>query len=307
MVADPDPSWASCLYVCQVMHRRRRPKPHGFGYHLFMFYLDLDELPHLDQTLAGFGWNRKAIYSFWESDHLPLDDQEGGARRSKPEHTPSSLKERVRCFVRQQGLSTEIDRVMMLTHCRFLGYTFNPIVVYYCFYQNQPVCAVVQVENTFREMKAYLVPPSQRAQTSAEAQPSATIFRSEPVKYFYVSPFTQLTERFAFRLPVPNERLSLVANTLANCPDAETKPDAVVVQAGMTGDRVPLTAKRLLSLTLRNPFVTLGVISHIHFQAFRLWWKRVPYRRKDHDPQSQQNVLRPHASLQQPPSSKEVS
>ena len=48
---------------------------------------------------------------------------------------------------------------------------------------------------------------------------------------------------------------------------------------------------------LKYPLVTLRVITLIHWQAFRLWWKRLPWYRKAADPELQRDVLRPHASI----------
>ena len=40
----------SALYVGTVMHRRLRPRRHGFRYRAFWLLLDLDELPDLRST-----------------------------------------------------------------------------------------------------------------------------------------------------------------------------------------------------------------------------------------------------------------
>ena len=44
----------SCLYTGWVRHRRHHPRVHDFRYRLFLAYLDLDELDHLDRTVAPF-------------------------------------------------------------------------------------------------------------------------------------------------------------------------------------------------------------------------------------------------------------
>ncbi len=35
----------SCLYECHVLHARFAPKAHRFLYRIFLFAIDLDELP----------------------------------------------------------------------------------------------------------------------------------------------------------------------------------------------------------------------------------------------------------------------
>jgi hypothetical protein len=45
---------------------------------------------------------------------------------------------------------------------------------------------------------------------------------------------------------------------------------------------------------LKYPLITLKVISLIHWEALRLWWKRIPHRRKEADPDLQQGAFRGH-------------
>jgi DUF1365 family protein len=50
-------------------------------------------------------------------------------------------------------------------------------------------------------------------------------------------------------------------------------------------------------LSLRYPLVTLKVITAIHWQALRLWLKRVPWHAKSEHRELQRGVFRPHASI----------
>ena len=62
----------SALYVGTVMHARRSPHDHVFRYPVYMAFLDLDELPLLDRRLRLFGWNRRAVTSFHDTDHIDV-------------------------------------------------------------------------------------------------------------------------------------------------------------------------------------------------------------------------------------------
>ena len=62
----------SALYVGTVMHARRSPRDHVFRYPVYMALLDLDELPTLDRRLRLFGWNRRAVTSFHDEDHIDI-------------------------------------------------------------------------------------------------------------------------------------------------------------------------------------------------------------------------------------------
>ncbi|MFZ9682331.1 MAG: DUF1365 family protein, partial [Cephaloticoccus sp.] len=62
----------SRLYECRMAHARFAPKPHAFAYRIFLFALDLDEVPALSQRLRLFSAGRRNLYSFREGDYLPL-------------------------------------------------------------------------------------------------------------------------------------------------------------------------------------------------------------------------------------------
>jgi DUF1365 family protein len=68
----------------------------------------------------------------------------------------------------------------------------------------------------------------------------------------------------------------------------------------LVGKRVELTNRTLFGFTLKYPLITLKVIFLIHYQALRLWLKRVPFYRKAQDFDLQRQVLRPHSTLTNP-------
>jgi len=110
-------------------------------------------------------------------------------------------------------------------------------------------------------------------------------------KHFYVSPFSALDLRFDFRLQMPGELLVLGVNDL----DAQ---DQTVLISAVTGTRRPLSDAELVRRTLRYPLVTARVITLIHWQALRLWWKKLPFHRKSDQRDLQRGVL--HSPIQGP-------
>lgn len=255
---------ASGLYECHVMHRRLSPKRHEFAYRIFLFALDLDELPEVARRIPLFSLNGPGLYSFHDSDHFQM--------------VPGSVRQNASAFLQSQGITEEPARIMMVTLPRFLGYVFNPISIWFCYGKNEePLGAIAEVGNTFGELKPYFIPFHDGA------------FRLRTPKHYYVSPFSDLKLDFDFRFEPPSDRLGIYI-------DDYRGTDKTLITT-LTGARKELTTSNLLLFTLKYPLITLKVIGLIHWHALLLWIKRVPFHMKEANPELQQGVYRPHRSL----------
>ncbi len=254
----------SAIYECSVMHRRLAPKRHEFVYRIFLLWLDLDELDELARDIPLFAVNEPGLYSFRDGDHFSLGQP--------------GLRANVVEFLRREGETREPAAVRVLTLPRVFGYTFNPISVFF-FYdaEGEPYTSVVEVENTFRERKPFHVPRAEGG------------FHRRATKHFYVSPFSDLDLAFDFRFEAPSERLRIFIDDYRN--------EERELISSLTGARVPLTTGNLARFTLKYPLITLKIIAAIHWEALRLWWKRVPFHRKERHPDQQRDVFNPHRSL----------
>jgi hypothetical protein len=108
-------------------------------------------------------------------------------------------------------------------------------------------------------------------------------------KHFYVSPFSELDLNFDFKLKVPGQTLDVKIN--------DRDGDQNVLISTLSGQRAELTDRNLAWFTFKYPLVTLKVILLIHWHAFRLWLKRVPFNCKADNLALQRDVLRPHSTL----------
>src|SRR5271166_1418047 len=82
--------------------------------------------------------------------------------------------------------------------------------------------------------------------------------------------------RYDFRIVGPNERIVVAICTRS----AEER----VLQAVLAGERQPLTDRELARVFLRMPAITLKVMAAIHWEALKLWAKRIGFRPRSAPP-----------------------
>ncbi|WP_405443047.1 DUF1365 domain-containing protein [Streptomyces avidinii] len=167
---------SAALYVGRLTHTRRTPLRRVFRRRLYLWLVDLDELP-------AYPWWLGPFTRILPSDHLAEPDR--------------PLRAHVDGWLREQGIDLTGGRVLMLTSARVFGHVFNPLTVYWCFTAaGDPACVIAEVHNTYGERHRYLL----------RASPSGHV---RTPKRFYVSPFLEVAGEYRMRLPVPRERLAL--------------------------------------------------------------------------------------------------
>ena len=240
---------AASLYVGNVMHARLKPMGHRFSYRVMSLLIDLDRLGEADAQSRLFGVNRAALYSFRESDH---GDRDG-----------SSLRDYVQRAAAAKGVDLAGSRVLLLCYPRLLGYTFNPLSVYYCYAASGELALLIyEVRNTFGDIHSYVMPV-------LPGEASAAGVRQEQDKLFYVSPFIEMAMRYHFRVSPPGDDVKLRI--------LETDSEGPLLAATFHGDRRPLNGPTLVAIFAALPMVTFKIMAAIHWQALRLWIKGAKY------------------------------
>jgi uncharacterized protein len=237
----------ACLYLGEVMHARLKPRRHRFSYRVMSLLIDLDRLAEADRQSRLFGVNRAALYSFHEEDH---GERDGSSLRGYAE----------RCAAKH-GIDLSGGRVLLLCYPRLLGYTFNPLSVYFCYAAcGVPALIIYEVRNTFGAIHHYVLPV--RPGDISEAG-----IRQEQDKQFYVSPFVEMAMRYHFRISPPSETVKLRI--------LETDREGPLLAATFSGHRRALATPALMRAFAALPLVTLKIVAAIHWEAVRLWLKGV--------------------------------
>ena len=239
----------------KVLHHRLRPAEHRFAYPVFFLLLPLHRL---DKVAAPFfSVNRANLFSFRFADHGACDG--------------SPPLPWIRTLLAREGIAAD-GEVWLQAFPRMLGYVFNPVSFWYCHDRAGQLAAVLaEVRNTFGERHHYLI-------AHADGRPILDGETLEARKVFHVSPFMAVQGHYRFRFHArPGD-----ARILARIDHADAEGD--LLRTAISGRAVPLTAPRLLRAFFGYPWMTLGVMARIHWQALRLWLKRVPFFSKPQPP-----------------------
>jgi hypothetical protein len=242
-----------------VRHARLRPATHRFAYRSFFLRLPLRALAKAPLALRWLGSNRAGLFSLHDADH-------GDGR------APLAWIESV---LMRAGIDDADGEIWLHAFPRVLGYVFNPVSFWVCHRADGALRAVVcEVNNTFGEKHCYVL---------AHDDGRALRWGEELVasKAFHVSPFCAVSGRYRFRFMLA-DRPGADARFIARIDHDDA--DGPLLLTSIEGRLEPLTDARLLRAFFAYPAFTLGVMARIHWQALKLWRKRVPFFRKPAPP-----------------------
>jgi uncharacterized protein len=234
----------SGLYPGTVMHQRFLPVRHRLRTRIFSLLLDLEELPNLARKLRLFSTDRFNLVSFYERDH--------GAGEI------SGLLAWVRGQCETAGIPAA-GPVRLLCMPRVLGHAFNPLSVFFCHDAAGALSAILyQVNNTFGQRHCYLI---------AVASGASGTIHQRVEKRFYVSPFMPMEMDYRFHVLPPGARVSVVIEG--------SGATGKLITASLSGRRRALSDGALLRAVLGAPAQGLKVVAGIHWEALKLWRKKL--------------------------------
>jgi DUF1365 family protein len=249
---------AALVYDARVMHRRLFPVRYRFVYRVFSLLIDIDRVEEAAQHSALFSSEGFNLLSFHVRDHGPRDG--------------TALRPWVEQHLAARGIDLAGGRIRLLCFPRVLGYGFNPLSIWYCEHADGSLRAVLcEVKNTFGEQHGYLLHDGGAAMSWP--------VRDEQDKCFHVSPFISMEAHYQFRLSAPEEALQVVIH--------EYQHGHLMLAAAQTGQARRFDTPTLLRMALAVPFMTLKVMTLIHWQALKIWLKGAPFFRKPEPPREE--------------------
>jgi len=238
-----------------VMHERHVQAHNRFVYPTAFLRLPLTRLGELRVPLLGI--ERANLFSFMNRDHGPRDG--------------SPLLPWLRNVLIRRGLAGVCDgEVVLQTMPRMFGHVFNPVSFWFCHDRDGTLRAVLaEVNNTFGERHNYLV----HQPDLGPIRPGDELVAQ---KLFHVSPFFPVRGQYRFRFE---------GRGAVHAVSIELWDDGVLqLSTRVGGHAEPLDGRAMLRWLLRHPFMTLGVVARIHWQALRLAVRRVDFHRKPAPP-----------------------
>ncbi len=230
----------------ETYHGRRGAVKNAFRYSIDYVLLDAEaEL----RTPRLFARNGAALMSLQDWDHGGAPGQGRGAAW-------------VRDILEAHQVPLK-GRIELLAQPRLLGHVFNPVSFWLCHdVEGALRCVIAEVTNTFGDRHSYLCAHDDlRAITKDETLAAQ--------KIMHVSPFQPIEGGYVFRFDISKSDIHIII-------DYSRGHGGVI--ATLKGPRAPLTNSGILWAALRRPFGSRRVLTLIHWQAIKLWWKGATFR-----------------------------
>lgn len=230
----------------ETYHGRRGATKNAFRYSIDYVLMDAEAEV---KTPGLFARNKGNLMSLQDSDH-------GGP----PKHGRGAA------WVREVLAAHDVPspkRIALLAQPRVLGHVFNPVSFWLCYDDDDALTTIIaEVTNTFGDRHSYLCSHDDgRAITKAD-----TIAAQ---KLMHVSPFQPIEGGYVFRFDIQPDSIGIWIDY--------SRGNGGLI-ASLTGARKPISNASIIRSIVRRPFGSRRVLTLIHWQALKLWWKGATFR-----------------------------
>ena len=255
------PVLPACGYDGRTTHVRYTPFERRFSYRLAQIMVDIDRIDVVAKRLRLFSYNSGNLFSFFDKDH---GDRGGGRLRPWAED-----------MFRRGGVLGVDGRIDLLCFPRILGFVFNPLSIYFGHDESGRLRGIVyEVNNTFGETHSYVAPAD-----------DGDVHAHEATKLFHVSPLFPVRGDYRFRTQTPREHFRVIVENIV---DGARTHVATLIAASR-----PLTDAWLARVFVTMPFMTLGVVAGIHWEALLLFVRGARYHKRPPLPEESSSLAAP--------------
>ncbi len=236
------------LIKAKVAHKRLVPSENGFVYNQHYVALNADTCKAQLPLLFSLGrWN---LFSFQPRKY--------GDRDSNSPH------KYMRNLLKTHDFPKDlIQDIFVITQPAFLGWSFNPVSFWFFFDKDGNLRAVLnEVNNTFGEHQKYFAFHDDFRVIKDDETLSAR-------KVFYVSPFFKVEGSYTFRYKITLKSVAVWINYFVD--------NDLVFTSSLIGQKKPLTNLSLILSALQIPFANLKTVFLIHWQALKIYLKKIKY------------------------------
>jgi len=231
----------SQIFKAKVYHKRFSPREHAFIYSSYFIKISLKELSLVKNLF--FSVDHFNLFSFYSKDHGYRDG--------------SSLFQFAVDKLKAHDKPVDFDDIIIHTLPRVLGQVFNPVSFWYIIKDDRVSAIIAEVNSTFGETHSYVLDPE----------------KPEGDKLMQVSPFNRIEGHYTFKF-LSEEKFEKVDIQY----NVQSKK---ILFASVYGSPLSWTSVNFFKLFFLNPLHNIFVLVFIHFEAIRLFLKKIPFYGKN--------------------------
>ncbi len=236
------------LIKATVGHRRLWPKINSFSYKVF----------YVKTPVTKYAPKKPILFSFNKWNVLSMHSKDHGYKSNNSDLYGFITKE-----LSKANIDTKSnDKFYLIAHPRIFGYAFNPISYWLVIDHEDKLRTVLcEVHNTFKQTHNYLLAKD----NDKPIMPTDILVAN---KKLYVSPFNKIEGHYEFSFSYDSKQFKSVINYY-------DKQGRHILNTYVGGKSEYLSSDKTLRLLVSYPFMTIAVVLRIHWQAIKLYFKKV--------------------------------